>query len=82
MIGCDFYQDFVDRANENKVKYSISDVEFSRLDFLGNTDALKDFDICTFGFELSLDVLQTKSKLFKPNALLIIPLSEGKGGQE
>ena len=66
-----------------RAKYPIDmcNVQFKEHDFLkepiqpssqlwGNT-----FDICTFGFEVSLDLLRDKQIHFKEDAHLIVPLS-------
>jgi hypothetical protein len=33
------------------------------------------FDLCTFGFEISFDVLHNKKSLFNHDALILMPLS-------
>ena len=58
-------------------KYPIlnAKVKFLEHDFLlDNLD--QPFDICTFGFEVSLDLLRKQQTTFKEGAHLIVPLSE------
>mmetsp|Transcript_1774 Transcript_1774/g.2509 ORF Transcript_1774/g.2509 Transcript_1774/m.2509 type:complete len:125 (+) Transcript_1774:573-947(+) len=57
-------------------------------DFLGDVLAPggvcwgNQFDICTFGFEVSLDLLRAKQATFKKDAHLIVPLSRRDFAQE
>ena len=36
----------------------------------------KKFDLCTFGFEVSLELLKSKADFLEKNAVVIVPLSE------
>ncbi len=83
MIGSDYHQQFIDQADNNNKKYELKEasVKFVKHDLLSDTEQtlLGDgdgFDICTIGFELSMDFLRAKEKLFKKDALIIVPLSE------
>jgi predicted O-methyltransferase YrrM len=80
LVGTDYHQQFVDKAVENSNKYGMSQVTFTKHDILTDSQELlgetEGFDVCTIGFELSLDVLRAKERLFKKDALIIVPLSE------
>ena len=60
MTGVDYHSHFMERASLNLEKYSThvsrGSVKFRRHDFLKESFDSK-FDILTFGFEVSMDVL-------------------------
>ena len=82
-MGTDINPLFIEHCLLQKAKYSIenANVQFSEHDFLKEPlkpsgDMWGDkFDICTFGFEVSLDLLRDKQSSFNRDAHLIVPLS-------
>ena len=86
MLGTDVNPAFVEHSLLQKEKYTVDqcNLHFMEHDFvaddMGKMSAQSQlwtskFDICTFGFEVSLDLLRAKAKAFKKDAHLIVPLS-------
>ena len=83
MCGTDFHENFIEHCHIQKDKYPVKDcnLQFIEHDFLEQTFPPvgsvwgNSFDICTFGFEVSLDLLRAKQSTFKTDAHLIVPLS-------
>ena len=67
MTGIDYHAAFMERAGLNLEKYSEhlqnGTVRFKKHDFLNDTLESK-HDVVTFGFEVSLDLLHSKSAAF------------------
>lgn len=83
MVGTDISPYFIEHCLVQKTKYPIDkcNLQFLEHDFLGEAIGpnsslwTQQFDICTFGFEVTLDLLHAKQSLLKPDAHLIVPLS-------
>lgn len=81
MTGVDYHSHFMERASLNNQLYAAhlkGPVKFKPLDFL-NDSLHEQFDVMTFGFEISLDILRKKQDLFKHGAHILVPLSEVDG---
>ena len=73
ILGTDINASFIEHCQKMKSKYAIEmgNVQFMDHDFLsepvqsGGSMWSNQFDICTFGFEVSLDLLRAKQSHFK-----------------
>ena len=77
IVGTDYHEIFVEKCMLMLDQYPIQNakVNFIQHDFLED-NFKSQFDICTFGFEVSLDLLHQKQESFKTGAHLIVPISE------
>ena len=83
MMATDLNIKFIEHCLINKHKYPIENcnMNFLEHDFLGDVivpgglSGGNHYDIATFGFEVSLDLLRKKQKSFKIDAHLIVPVS-------
>ncbi len=79
MTGIDYHAHFMERAGLNLEKYKKhfekGQVKFRRHDYLNDQFEQK-FDVVTFGFEVSLDVLRARQDSLELGAHLLVPLSD------
>ena len=62
------------------MKYGVKSASFVQADFVSDLPSLPNetFDLVTVGFELSMDVVRSKTSLFRPGTFLVVPVSESK----
>ena len=81
MVGTDFHALMIEHCMIQKEKYPIENCElsFEENDFVNRAEKIgtfgSQFDISTFGFEVTLELLRTNESLFRKDSHLIVPIS-------
>lgn len=82
MTGIDYHSHFMERASLNFEKYQThmqqGTVKFRPHDYIKDDLRAEDgkYDLLTFGFEVSLDVLRQRQSSLETGAHILVPLSE------